>query len=131
MHFTDTTDEMRQRHGYGVGLFNRYDLVSILHNHIREKSRLLVNQKVVRIDGLEDKVVVHTAAGDVFEAQMIVGADGVHSAVRREMWRNAEMAGPGAIPEEDKKGETDHDERQAPLGSLLQPMLTRPAHAQR
>ncbi|KAF6816901.1 FAD binding domain protein [Colletotrichum plurivorum] len=103
MHFTDTVDLLKQRHGYGVGFFNRHDLVSILHKHVREKERLLVNQKVVRIDGLEDKVVVHTAAGDVFEAQMIVGADGVHSAVRREMWRNAETAGPGAIPEEDKK----------------------------
>ncbi|TDZ15108.1 FAD-dependent monooxygenase ctvC [Colletotrichum orbiculare MAFF 240422] len=86
MHFTDVVGMLKERHG-----------------HIKEKDRLLVNQKVVRIDGLADRAVVYTAAGDVFEAQMVVGADGVHSAVRREMWRNAETAGPEAIPEEDKK----------------------------
>ncbi|TDZ27860.1 FAD-dependent monooxygenase ctvC [Colletotrichum spinosum] len=103
MHFTDVVGMLKERHGYGTGFFNRHDIVSVLYSHIKEKDRLLVNQKVVRIDGLADRAVVYTAAGDVFEAQMVVGADGVHSAVRREMWRNAETAGPEAIPEEDKK----------------------------
>lgn len=100
----ETTPILKERHGYDVGFFNRYDLLCVLHKHVREKARLLVNQKVVRIDNYEDKVVVQTAAGDVFEAQLIVGADGVRSAVRKEMWRNAELV--GAVPEEDKKGES-------------------------
>lgn len=94
---------MKERHGYDVGFFNRYDLLCVLHKHIREKERLLVNQKVVKVDTYEDKVVVQTSTGDVFEAQVIVGADGVRSTVREEMWRNAEVA--GAMPEEDKKGQ--------------------------
>lgn len=46
---------------------------------------------------------MHTSAGHVFEAQVIIGADGVRSKVRKEMWRNAEKV--GAVPEEDKKGQ--------------------------
>lgn len=87
-----------------MGFFNRYDLLCVLHKHIREKERLLVNQKITHVDSYEDRVVVQTSAGDVFEAQVIVGADGVRSTVRNEMWRNSEAAG-CAIPEEDKKGQ--------------------------
>lgn len=103
LHILETRDILKERHGYDVGFFNRYDLLCVLHKHIREKERLLVNQKVARVDTYEDKVVVQTSTGDVFEAQVIVGADGVRSTVREEMWRNAEVA--GAMPEEDKKGQ--------------------------
>jgi 2-polyprenyl-6-methoxyphenol hydroxylase-like FAD-dependent oxidoreductase len=79
-------------------------MLCVLYKNIRDKERLLVNQKVTRVENHEDRVVVHTAAGDVFEAQVIVGADGVRSTVRKEMWRNAEEAGVG-VPAEDKKGQ--------------------------
>lgn len=104
MHKLETNPILKERHGYDTGYFNRYDLLCVLHKHVREKERLLVNQKVVRVDTYEDKVVVQTSTGDVFEAQCIVGADGVRSTVRKEMWRNAEAA--GAVPEEDKKGQS-------------------------
>lgn len=100
----DIAPILKERHGYETGFFNRYDLLCVLHKNIREKERLLVNQKIVRVDNYEDRVVVHTKAGDVFEAQMLIGADGVRSTVRKEMWRNAEESGVG-IPEEDKKGQ--------------------------
>lgn len=77
----------------------------MLYKHVREKHRLLNNQKIVHIDNLEDRAVVQTKAGDVFEAQVVIGADGVRSTVRKEMWRNAAVAGPSAVPEADKKGE--------------------------
>lgn len=102
MHKLETNSILKERHGYDTGYFNRYDLLCVLHKHVREKERLLVNQKVVRVDTYDDKVVVQTSTGDVFEAQCIVGADGVRSTVRKEMWRNAEAV--GAVPDEDKKG---------------------------
>lgn len=100
----ETTAILKERHGYETGFFNRYDLLCVLHKHVQEKERLLVNQKIIRVDNFEDRVVVKTSAGDVFEAQAIIGADGVRSTVRKEMWRNAEVAGVG-VPEEDKKSE--------------------------
>ena len=100
----ETTAILKERHGYEVGFFNRYDLLCVLHKNVREKERLLVNQKIIRVDNYEDRAVVHTAAGDVFEAQTLIGADGVRSTVRKEMWRNAELAGVD-VPEEDKKGQ--------------------------
>ncbi|POS79400.1 hypothetical protein DHEL01_v202194 [Diaporthe helianthi] len=101
-HLMEITTILKERHGYEMGFFNRYDLLCVLHKHIREKERLLVNQKIVRVENYEDRVVVHTKSGDVFEAQMLIGADGVRSTVRKEMWRDAEESGAG-IPEEDKK----------------------------
>ncbi|KAJ0103784.1 monooxygenase fad-binding protein [Diaporthe amygdali] len=101
LHIIETTAILKERHGYEIGFFNRYDLLCVLHKHIREKERLLVNQQITHVDGLEDKAIVHTSAGHFFEAQVVIGADGVRSTVRKEMWRNAEVA--GAVPEEDKK----------------------------
>ncbi|KAK2596434.1 hypothetical protein N8I77_013324 [Diaporthe amygdali] len=101
LHLIETTEILKERHGYEIGYFNRYDLLCVLHKHIREKERLLVNQKIIRVDTLEDKAIAYTSTGDVFEAQVVIGADGVRSTVRNEMWRNAEVA--GAVPEEDKK----------------------------
>ncbi|KAJ1337990.1 FAD dependent monooxygenase [Microdochium nivale] len=91
--------EMLERHGYSLFVTSRYDFVSVLHNHVQHKERLLVNRKVVRIESDVDPsstsdspARVHTADGDVFEAQVVIGADGVHSFVRSEMWRLADEA---------------------------------------
>lgn len=128
MHILETNELLKERHGYDIGFFNRYDLLCVLHRHIREKERLLVKEKVVRIDNYDDKVVVQTAAGHAFEAQVIVGADGVRSGVRKEMWRNAEAV--GAVPEEDKKGQSrqvgvHHLATFPPPPNLIHSLLTR------
>ncbi|KAI0170807.1 hypothetical protein BJ166DRAFT_204486 [Pestalotiopsis sp. NC0098] len=91
------------RHGYRNMFMERYELLCVLHRHIAEKERIFVNKKVMRIESQDDKAVVHTKDGSVFEAQVVVGADGVHSAVRREMWRNADESDPMAIPKCDRE----------------------------
>ncbi|EOD52360.1 putative monooxygenase fad-binding protein [Neofusicoccum parvum UCRNP2] len=95
--------ELEARHGYSALFMQRHQLLCILYEHLVEKERVLVNKKVHRIEHLADSVLVHTTDGGVFEGQMVVGADGVHSTVRKEMRRTAEELEPGYIPKKDKE----------------------------
>ncbi|KAH7063634.1 hypothetical protein B0J12DRAFT_759220 [Macrophomina phaseolina] len=94
---------LEARHGYAPLFTERHSLLQILLEHVSEKARILVNKRVQRIENSEHGVRVHTGDGDVFEGQMVVGADGVHSAVRSEMWRHAQEQEPSAIPAVDKQ----------------------------
>ncbi|KAF4964455.1 hypothetical protein FSARC_7641 [Fusarium sarcochroum] len=92
-----------ERHGYATLFMGRFELLSILYSHISEKQRIIVNKKAVQIENLEHAALVHTMDGSVFKGQAVVGADGVHSTVRREMWRIAEAKEPEVIPAQDKQ----------------------------
>ncbi|KAJ1327036.1 FAD dependent monooxygenase [Microdochium nivale] len=99
--------ELKLRHGYSMFFSSRHQLVKVLYDHVQDKERMLVNRKVVRIDAgakPESPARVHTVNGDVFEAQLVVGADGVRSFVRSEMWRLADADPNGAgIPAVDRE----------------------------
>ncbi|KAB2573212.1 Monooxygenase FAD-binding protein [Lasiodiplodia theobromae] len=94
---------LEARHGYAPMFMERYGLLCVLYNHILEKERINTNKKVQKIENFEDRVLVHAEDGTTFEGQIVVGADGVHSSVRKEMWRNAEEQDPGSIPKEDRQ----------------------------
>ncbi|GKT42532.1 FAD-dependent monooxygenase andE [Colletotrichum spaethianum] len=85
-----TGDLFIQRHGYPSIFMERYQLLNVLYDHLKEKKRIFVNKKVRRVESLEDSALVHIADGLVFEGQIVVGADGVRSTIRQEMWRNAD-----------------------------------------
>ncbi|KAK8011861.1 hypothetical protein PG989_000121 [Apiospora arundinis] len=87
---------LEKRHGYLPTFTNRHLLVSILHNHIRDKDKLLVKKK-------RHRALVHLEDGLLYEAQLVIGADGIHSTVRKEMWRNADANDPATIPKGDRK----------------------------
>ncbi|KAF7532752.1 hypothetical protein G7054_g7705 [Neopestalotiopsis clavispora] len=94
---------IQARHGYVNMFMERYELLRVLHRHIIDKDRLLINKKVVRVNTQDDIATVLTRDGSFFEAQIVVGADGVHSSVRGEMWRNADESDTGAIPKCDRE----------------------------
>ncbi|KAM0256259.1 hypothetical protein ACHAPA_012227 [Fusarium lateritium] len=98
-----TTPLLIERHGYATLFMGRYELLSILYSHISEKERIIVNKKAVRIENFNHAALVHTKDGSTFKGQVVVGADGVRSTVRREMWRDAEVKEPGWIPSQDKQ----------------------------
>jgi 2-polyprenyl-6-methoxyphenol hydroxylase-like FAD-dependent oxidoreductase len=51
-----------------------------------------------------DYIEVSTASGMIFKGDLIVGADGIHSTVRREMWRIANDVEPGYISTPSNEG---------------------------
>ncbi|EUC51246.1 hypothetical protein COCMIDRAFT_79568 [Bipolaris oryzae ATCC 44560] len=88
-----------ERHGYGVLFLSRQQLLRVLFKHIRNKSAVHTNQRVAKIEHTSRGVKVFTQSGSVFEGDIVVGADGVHSKVRSEMWRLGNEASPGRFPE--------------------------------
>ena len=73
------------RTGYGVFFLERQQLLQILYDNIRDKSAVLVDHRVNKIDNFDDCALVQTRDGQRFKCQLVVGADGVHSTVRQEI----------------------------------------------
>jgi 2-polyprenyl-6-methoxyphenol hydroxylase-like FAD-dependent oxidoreductase len=84
--------------------FDRQWLLKVLYDCVQQKDRILVNQRVETIKPTETGVEVVTASGQTFTGDVVIGADGIHSTVRREMRRIAEATRPGYFraDEEDK-----------------------------
>ena len=81
----DFDDAFRRAFGYPYVVTHRSDL----HGALLEECRMLpsisirTGQKVVAVDEEDDLVRVVTEAGEDFTAGLLVGADGLHSVVRR------------------------------------------------
>lgn len=58
---------------------------------------------------LGDSASVVTEDGSVFRGDLIVGADGVHSRIRSEMWRLADELYPGMITPQERKSRQQKD----------------------
>lgn len=80
-------------------------VLQVLYDNIQDKSKILVNKKVQNVKMTEDGVVVKTSDGSSYEGDILVGADGIHSSVREEMWRIANDLSPGWIPSDERSCE--------------------------
>ena len=72
---------------------DRKDLLRTIYERIGDKSRLHGGKRVESVEHLQDSVKVHTADGGEYVADILVGVDGVHSQVRKEMHRRAAELG--------------------------------------
>jgi len=84
-------------------LIERQSCVNFLYDNLPDKSKVLTSKKVTRIEHTETGVRVHLADGTVEEGDMVIGADGVHSIARTQMWDYASEYAPESIPESDKQ----------------------------
>lgn len=76
-------------------------LLQVLYNNIRDKTKILTGKRVQKVDLNDDGVVVQTSDGSTYTGDILIGADGIHSAVRGEMWRLANEQSPGWIPSDE------------------------------
>lgn len=83
-------DPIRKVHGYDLCFTERRIALEILHEHIKSKDKIFTSQKVEKIEHVDGGVKLHTKEGRVFEADIVVGADGIHSPVRAQMWKAAQ-----------------------------------------
>jgi 2-polyprenyl-6-methoxyphenol hydroxylase-like FAD-dependent oxidoreductase len=88
----------KARWGYDVCCLDRQILLRILYDGITDKTKIQTGKKVVTVDHKADRAMVHCENGSAFYGDVVVGADGVHSRVRKEMWRSANMSGSGFEP---------------------------------
>ncbi|KAI8622900.1 FAD binding domain protein [Xylariaceae sp. FL1651] len=96
--------QVQQRHGYSLLFFDRQWLLQLLYDSLHHKHRVRLQQRAKKVTLLSDHVEVETTSGDVHHGDILVGADGVHSFIRQEMFRIARDISPGYIAagEEDR-----------------------------
>lgn len=83
------------RHGYGLFFFDRQKLLEILHDNIRHKQKVLCKKRVIGVDLVDGGVHVACADGSTFSGSIVVGADGIHSAIRGVMTTLGNKLQPG------------------------------------
>lgn len=74
----------------------RQDLLAILYRHIQDKSKILTSKRVAGVEHHNTGVVVSCEDGSVFEGDIVVGADGIHSRIRNLMHQHMETIEPGS-----------------------------------
>ncbi|OBR05279.1 FAD binding domain-containing protein [Colletotrichum higginsianum IMI 349063] len=84
------SEKLEERVGYPQIFVDRKTVIQVLFDKLQHKDRVLTDKRVNLIELVQDRVNVHTKDGSVYTGDIVVGADGVHSAVRGEMWRIAQ-----------------------------------------
>jgi 2-polyprenyl-6-methoxyphenol hydroxylase-like FAD-dependent oxidoreductase len=90
-----TTSLLLTSHGYRSRFLDRQWLLQTLYDHIQHKERVLVNKRVKGIELVPGGAEVLTTDGHTYHGTIVVGADGIHSAVRSEMFRLGDVLEPG------------------------------------
>lgn len=75
--------------------FERQLLLQVLHERIRHKERIYLNQRVKEIRLSSTSMEVVTTSGDCHRGDLVVGADGIYSRVRQQMTELSEKISPG------------------------------------
>jgi 3-hydroxybenzoate 6-monooxygenase len=80
----DLGDGFRRRYGHPYIVMHRGDLLSVLLDACRQERRITLEsgREVVAVEDLGDAARARFADGGVYETELLIGADGLHSAVR-------------------------------------------------
>lgn len=89
-----------------MSVLRRQELLHILYSKLENRSKILLKKKVVRISHTDSGVLVWTDDGCFYHGDTVVGADGVHSVTRSEIWRMANSQQPGLISPAEQSGKS-------------------------
>ena len=84
-------------------------VLQVLYENIKDKTKILTSKEVKKVEMTDSGVVVTTSDKCSYKGDILVGADGIHSSVRGEMWRIANEKSPGWIPSNEHSGEYHND----------------------
>ncbi|KAJ5388990.1 Monooxygenase FAD-binding, partial [Penicillium cataractarum] len=93
---------IQERLNYPIVSLDRKKVLEILYEHYPDKSKIITNKKVLEVQLSSEEATVVTDGGQKYHGSLIVGADGVHSRIRSEMWRLADTMSPGLITPKEK-----------------------------
>ncbi|VTT76422.1 unnamed protein product [Fusarium fujikuroi] len=86
---TSLSIHFEKRVGYPSIFIDRQMLLQVLYKNLKHKDRVLTKKRVTRVELVEGGVQAYTQDGSVYEGDIVVGADGIHS------------ASPGYFPEDE------------------------------
>ncbi|RTE77942.1 hypothetical protein BHE90_007568 [Fusarium euwallaceae] len=98
---TSLSVHFEKRVGYPSIFIDRQMLLQVLYNNLKHKDRVLTKKRVSRLELTENGVQAYTQDGSMYEGDIVVGGDGIHSAVREEMWRLGKEESPGYFSEDE------------------------------
>ena len=90
-------ESAQTRYGYPFSTFHRADLHALLLNAVRQRPNveLHLNAKISAIAESNQQVTVTTEAGNSFNADALIGADGLRSRVRQHVLGDSEPRATG------------------------------------
>nr|BDO47155.1 FAD-dependent monooxygenase BrvE [Penicillium bialowiezense] len=88
-HTNRSPELLEKRFGIPLAFLERQKLLQVLYDFLPNQSKVLSNKAVVSVSHEKDTLcAVRTQDGGVYEGDLVVGADGVHSQVRSHMWNS-------------------------------------------
>ncbi|KAL0934096.1 FAD binding domain-containing protein [Colletotrichum truncatum] len=80
-------------------VLSRHDLSKTLYDALPEslKANVICNKKVSNVESTKSGVLVHCSDGSIYDGDIVIGADGAHSATRRSMRNLALEHEPSAV----------------------------------
>lgn len=79
-------------------------LLQVLYDNIKDKSKVITRARVTKIRTTNDGAAAMTINNDVYEGDIVIGADGIHSTVRSEMWKLAQKLRPNWFDPSEEEG---------------------------
>jgi 2-polyprenyl-6-methoxyphenol hydroxylase-like FAD-dependent oxidoreductase len=96
------------RHGYPVIFVDRPTLLKKLYENIRHKDKILLQKRLIRLEQGASGVRVITQDECSYDGDIVVGADGMNSAVRKHMHRLASISSPGYFATDEYSSEWNY-----------------------
>jgi len=88
------------RTGYFLRFLERWELLAIICDNLKDQSKILVNKKVADIKDGDDVATVICEDSSQFQGDLVVGTDGVFSRTREKIWELAEPENPELVKSE-------------------------------
>ncbi|CAI7628965.1 unnamed protein product [Penicillium bialowiezense] len=76
-----------KRFGFPIAFLDRQKLLEILYDKYSHHEKIRLGENVTSIEDLKNITTVTTENGSRYQGNLVIGADGVHSMVRREIWK--------------------------------------------
>ncbi|KAI0393710.1 FAD/NAD(P)-binding domain-containing protein [Xylariaceae sp. FL0594] len=82
------------RHGYPMLFFDRRLFLEVLYGQLTRKDRIVTSGPVSHLEVFDDSVKVTTRGGKSYVGDIVIGADGIHSTIRRELFKTGRLPNP-------------------------------------